>query len=965
MEERILAFWEEEQIFQKSLDQRKESPTFVFYDGPPFATGLPHYGHIVASCLKDVIPRFKTMQGFNVPRRWGWDCHGLPIENLVEKELGFQSKKDIVAYGVDKFNEQCRSKVLEYAQDWKSYIRRLGRWVDMDNDYKTMDLGFMESVWWVFKELWNKGLVYEGYKSMHICPRCETTLSHSEVAEGYKTIKDLSVIAKFTLTDSPDTHFLAWTTTPWTLPGNVALAINPEINYDLVQWEGGKYIVASVLVEKVFSDKPYTVLQHSIDIQSYIGKTYLPLFPFFQDKNLKNSEQLYTIQAASFVTDTDGTGVVHIAPAFGEDDYRLGLEKDLPFIQHVGMDGRFTADVTDWAGQLVKSKDDHQAADVEIIKYLASKQLLFSKEKYEHSYPHCWRCDTPLLNYAKSSWFVKVTQVKDTLLDNNSKTYWFPTHLKEGRAGQWLEGARDWAISRERFWASVMPVWKCDHCDTVEVIGSLAELKERSGQEVNDLHKHIVDLIVFPCSCGGQMNRIPEVLDTWFDSGSMPFAQNHYLGKPLEDFDPEGGVNFPADFIAEGVDQTRCWFYYLNVISSAFVGKQAFKNVLVNGIVLAEDGQKMSKRLQNYPDPMAVMNEYGADALRFYLMSSPIVKSEDLNFSEKEVREVYSKVVNTFWNVFTFYSMYFPTPEQFEGYDMSTVRDPLDRWALSRLELTVQEMTERLESYDLSAATRIVSEFITELSQWYVRRIRDRIKDESADSRIDAGATLFFILRETAKLLAPLCPFMADEVYRGLGPWSAKKPSVHLETWPAFSPELVHRENIEQMETVRILIERALSVRSKAGIKVRQPLNTLYITKTSIDSDLYYLLSEEVNVKRIELVEQLPAGSTIESSDDSHYSVVLDTLITEELREEGLLRDIVRQINALRKDKGLTIQDRVVVTIHADAEIEELVLRNSEDLVRQVSASSVVVGEAKESMTPIKLESYNVQVSLE
>ncbi|MEK7103088.1 MAG: isoleucine--tRNA ligase, partial [Patescibacteria group bacterium] len=929
----------------------------------PFATGLPHYGHIVASCLKDVVPRFKTMQGYYVPRRWGWDCHGLPIENNVEKELGFQSKKDIVAYGVDKFNEQCRSKVLAYANDWKTYIRRLGRWVDMEHDYKTMDLGFMESVWWVFKQLWDKGLVYEGYKTMHICPRCETTLSHSEVTEGYKTIKDISVIAKFTLTDTPDTHILAWTTTPWTLPGNVALAINPDISYSVVQWEGDKYILASSLVEKVFASKEYVVLQHSIDIQSYIGKTYVPLFPFFQDKNLKNSEQLYTIQPASFVTDTDGTGVVHIAPAFGEDDYRLGQEKNLPFIQHVGMDGRFTVEVIDWAGQLVKSKEDHQATDVEIVKYLANKQRLFSKEKYEHSYPHCWRCDTPLLNYAKSSWFVKVTQVKDRLLENNNQTYWFPTHLKEGRAGQWLEGARDWAISRERFWASVMPVWKCEKCDTVTVIGSLAELKEYSGQEVTDLHKHIVDRITFACSCGGTMSRIPEVLDTWFDSGSMPFAQNHYLGTPLENFDPQGGVNFPADFIAEGVDQTRCWFYYLNVISSAFAGKQAFKNVLVNGIVLAEDGQKMSKRLQNYPDPMTVMNAYGADALRFYLMSSPIVKGEDLHFSEKDVREVYNKVVNTFWNVFTFYSMYFPTPEQFEGFDMNTLKDPLDAWALSRLELTTQEVTEKLESYDLASAARVLSEYITELSQWYVRRIRDRIKDESSEGRIQAGATLFFILRETTKLLAPLCPFISDEIYRGLGPWNEKYQSVHLESWPIFIPEFVHREGIEQMDTVRMLIERALSVRSKAGIKVRQPLSILSITKTSLDPALYYLLCEEVNVKEVVCEKELRNGPNWIVDDEMLVSI--DIAITLELREEGLLRDIVRQINALRKEKGLTIADRVTITIHADTEIAALIVRYNDTLANQVLATSVTVGEMNDSMTPIKLENYNIHVSLE
>ncbi len=951
-EEKTLRFWKEKNIFKKTLDATLGKPEYVFYDGPPFATGLPHYGHLVPSVFKDVIPRYKTMRGYHVPRRWGWDCHGLPIENIVEKELGFSSKKDILDYGVDKFNEQCRSKVLTYADAWKAYIDRYGRWVDMEHDYKTMDLPFMESVWWVFKQLWEKGLVYEGYKTMHICPRCETTLSQSEVAEGYETIKDISVTAKFALVDEPGTFVLAWTTTPWTLPGNVALAVNPDISYSRVRFEDSDYILASVLVEKVFAGKEYVVKQEAIDITEYIGNKYAPLFSFFEGKDLKNSERLYTIQAASFVTDTDGTGVVHIAPAFGEDDYRLGLEKELPFIQHVGMDGRFTADVTEWAGRVVKSKEDHQATDVEIIKYLAGRGLLFSKEKFEHAYPHCWRCHTPLLNYAKSSWFVKVTAVKDVMLANNQQTYWFPSHLKDGRAGQWLEGARDWAVSRERFWASVMPVWKCGSCDNVVVIGSLAELKTASGKEVADLHKHIVDEIIFPCSCGGEMHRIPEVLDTWFDSGSMPFAQAHYLGEPIEGFDPVKGVGIPADFIGEAVDQTRCWFYYLNVIASALTGGPAFKNVLVNGIVLAEDGQKMSKHLKNYPDVSTIMDTYGADALRFYLLLSPVVKADDLNFAEGGVREAYNKVVNTLWNVFAFYSLYFPTSEAVEGYNLSALHNPLDRWIISKQQLVIQAVTEKLEAYDLSAATRMILEFITELSQWYVRRTRDRIKDEASSDRTEAGATLFFVLRTTTQLLAPFCPFLAEEIYHGLGVWDGKKESVHLETWPVFAPELVHHEGIEQMEMVRILIERALAIRAKTGIKVRQPLAALYITKTSIAVELYYLLADEVNVKEVVLVEQFPETANIVVGDDTNYHVALETEISDVLRLEGHARELIRQINAMRKDQGMTISD--VAEVHFKTEEQELlhaIDAHIDEIKKSVLASECIFGDGDTSFS--------------
>lgn len=934
-EEAVQKYWEDNDIFPKTLSKKSPKGDFVFYDGPPFATGLPHYGHIVASCLKDVIPRFKTMQGYHVPRRWGWDCHGLPIENLIEKEFKFETKKDIIAYGIDKFNEACRSKVLEFANDWKVYIKRLGRFVDMENGYKTMDLSFMESVWWVFKRLWDKQLVYEGYKSMHICPRCETTLSQSEVAEGYVMIKDISAIASFELVDEPGTFFLAWTTTPWTLPGNVALAVNTKISYTIVAQQAVRYIVADSLVEKIFAGTEYVIAQKDIDIKKYIGNKYRPLFPYYEKSKIENYERLYTVQSADFVTETDGTGIVHIAPAFGDDDYRLGQEEQLPFIQNVRMDGTYTDEVIDFAGKPVKPKGDHSAMDIEIIKYLATKKLLFSKEKYEHAYPHCWRCDTPLLNYAKSSWFVKVTDIKDKLIKNNQQTYWFPEHLKDGRSGQWLEGARDWSISRERFWASVMPVWRCEKCRETLVIGSLAELQEYSGQEIVDLHKHIVDAITFPCSCGATMRRIPEVLDTWFDSGSMPFAQQHYLGKGTQKFDPEKGVNFPADFIAEGIDQTRCWFYYLNVIATGVIGKQAFKHVLVNGTVLAADGQKMSKRLNNYPNPLDIMNAYGADALRFYLMSSPVVKAEDFNFIEQEVREVYNKVINTLWNVFTFYSTYFPTSDQVRDFDISTLRNPLDRWMVSKLQTTLQDTTVSMEKYMLHQSARSILDFISELSQWYLRRTRERIKSED---NTDAGATLFYVLRETSKLIAPFCPFIAEELYRGLGEWKGKYESVHLESWPELAPDMIHAKLMDQMQSVRELIEQALALRAKAGVKVRQPLARLTINSSSIPEELYSLIADEVNVKEV-IFDKKIAG------------LVLDTEITDRLRIEGHARELIRQINSLRKEQGLSINDHVALQYETTSpELREALQVHGDDIQKNTISKLLQEGSGEHEL---------------
>jgi len=773
----VKGFWDETRMFDKSLVKDSPKGDYVFYDGPPFATGTPHYGHIVASVMKDVVPRYQTMRGYRVARKWGWDCHGLPIENIVEKELGTKTKREIEEIGVGKFNELCRSKVLTYADEWEKVIGRLGRWVDFENAYKTMDLDYMESIWWAFKQLWDKELIYKDYRSMHICPRCETTLSQSEVAEGYKDIKDLSAIAKFELSDEPGTYILAWTTTPWTLIGNVALAVGPEIEYVKVKFEDKHYIVAKERAVEVFKGKEYEEVGQ-LKGSDLIGRSYQPLFPYYSDdKSLENHDNGWKIYGADFVTTTDGTGVVHIAPAFGEDDMKLGKENKLPFVQHVGLDGMFKSEVTDFTGLHVKPLDDHMTTDIEIIKYLAGKGLLFHKEKYEHSYPHCWRCDTPLINYATSSWFVGVTKIKEQLLESAKKINWSPDYIKEGRFGNWLEGARDWSISRQRFWASPIPIWECEN-GHYHVVSSVKELEEKTDKTIDDIHKDKIDSLTFPCpECGGEMNRINDVLDCWFESGSMPYAQLHY---PFENKEVLEN-NFPAQFIAEGADQTRAWFYYLHVIAGGLRESHAYQNVIVNGIVLAEDGKKMSKRLQNYPDPALLMEKYGADALRAYVLASPVMQAENLNFAEAGVQEALRKNVMTLWNVYRFYATYAPEHDNREV----TTENNLDAWILAKFKVLLLEVTASMEKYNLPKAMRPITEFIDELSTWYLRRSRDRFKSEDETDKQAALAMTRYILLELSKVMAPFLPFVAERLYQEVSTHQFKErtQSVHLEAW--------------------------------------------------------------------------------------------------------------------------------------------------------------------------------------
>lgn len=933
LEEEILKYWESEKIFEKSISNREGKEKYRFYDGPPFATGLPHYGHFVPGLVKDVFPRYKTMQGYQVERQWGWDCHGLPIENIVEKELGFKNKKDIETFGIEKFNDLCRTKVLSYAKDWETVMKRFGRFVDMEHAYHTMDVDYMESIWWVWKSLWEKGLVYESYRTMHICPRCETTLSQQEVSEGYKDVKDLAVTAKFELVDpirtndsvestsngasEPKTYLLAWTTTPWTLPGNVALAVGKDIEYVKVASETVRYIIAKELVEKVFADKEYQIVEEFLG-ETLLGRSYNPPFrDYSKNESLENGENGWKIYHADFVTTDIGTGIAHEAPAFGEDDMALGKLYNLPWIQHVRMDGTIKDEVNEFAGQQVKPIENPQAFDIEIIKSLAAKGLLFSKEKYEHSYPHCWRCDTPLLNYATSSWFVAIEKIKDLAIKNAEGVNWSPEHIKNGRFGKWLEGARDWSVSRQRFWASCIPLWVCE-CGEQVVIGSRAELKEKSGVMVNDLHKHIVDKITFPCACGKTMKRIPDVLDTWFDSGSMPYASKHYMG--------EGELEtYPANFIAEGLDQTRAWFYYLHMLGTALKGTNAFENCVVNGTVLAEDGRKMSKKLNNYPDPMTTIDTYGADALRLYVLSSPVVIAEDLSFSENDLGSITRNTFRMLWNSYSFFTTYATIDNWSPTQGAKQSENILDKWILSELQSLITEMTEAMESYQPARAARAVTPFIDNLSNWYIRRSRKRFwKNENDSDKYAAYETLYTVLVDLSRLMAPFTPFISEEIYRNL----TGEESVHLAEWPKGNESMKDSDLRSEMMALRRLINVGLMLRTDRKINVRQPLRSVII-KENIRENLQEIMKEELNVK--EVVIDLTATD----------SVNFDWSITPELKLEGEMREIIRAIQEGRKKALFNVEDRIVLGYSGK---EEVFAVHQDDIAHEVLATTVEKG---------------------
>lgn len=905
LEEEVLQFWDDDQTFEKSVENRPENNSFSFYDGPPFATGLPHYGHLMQSYIKDLIPRYQTMKGKRVRRVWGWDCHGLPIENLIEKELNLNSKRDIEAYGIAEFNEACRQRVLTYADEWETTIRRIGRWIDMKHAYKTMDASYMESVWWVFKTLWDKGLIYKSHKVMQVCPRCVTPLSNFEVTQGYKTVKDISAIAQFQLQgqkflpEATEAVFLlAWTTTPWTLPGNTLLAVNPTLLYEVGKVEGqtGYFVLAKERVAEVMAEKTWHAIKE-VPASELIGLHYEPLFSYFADF----SPKAFQVVAADFVTTEEGTGIVHIAPAFGEDDYKLGESLGLPLLQHVTMEGQFTDEVSDFAGMEVKPKDNPQATDIEIIRYLAGQGKLFAKKKIEHSYPHCWRCDTPLLNYATDSWFVKVTAFKKELLENNEAIRWQPEHIKHGRFGKWLENVRDWAISRNRYWGAPLPVWQSDS-GKFYCVGSIAELEKLSGQKVEDLHKHFVDKIEFDFE-GEHYRRIPEVLDCWYESGSMPYGQLHYPFENQELFEK----SFPAEFISEGQDQTRGWFYTLHVLATALTLEKsqpssAYQNVMCTGLIMAEDGKKMSKRLQNYPEPKQILDRYGSDALRLYLLSSPVVKAETLNFSETDVANLRRRVFLIWWNVFAFYKSFVEKPNmQMEEFPADKqAKDLLDRWMLSRLESYRRQFEEYLDQSDVMRAARLLPPFVDELSTWYLRLSRDRFK-AAADP--EAAQVFYTVLRRSAILFAPLTVFFSELLYQNLQPGEKPAESVHLLDFPKATQW--QDEKLETFMTqAQALVELGHALRKEKAVKARQPLAELILkTPQDIPEELKKLLAAELNVKKV----SWQASDTI--------MVDYDFQLTESLLQEGEARELIRSIQGWRKAAGLAMDALVTAEV--------------------------------------------------
>lgn len=943
LEEEVLAFWQKEKIFERSVNERPENKAYVFYDGPPYATGLPHIGHLLASTIKDIVPRYKTMKGYRVERRFGWDCHGLPIEVLVEKELGFKSRKDIETYGIGKFNEYCRATVLRYVDEWRRTITRFGRWVDFDNDYKTMDPDYMESVIWVFAELYKKNLIYEDYRSSLYCTRCETPLSKMETAmdNSYKDVEDPSIYVAFAVDKQPHTYFLSWTTTPWTLSANVALAIKEDAEYVDVEltsgrapWFGRHLILARERLPYVFPEGGYR--QHKIYSGSdLIGWKYKQLQPF-----MKPEGDAFRVVTAPFVSLDDGTGIVHIAPAFGEDDFTLSKTENLPILLTVDNSGRFLPEITPWAGQHVK------AADPSIIEALHKQGVLYKEEKIIHSYPFCWRCSTPLIYKVQQSWYVKVEALKKKMISSNKKINWVPDYLKEGRFALGVAAAPDWGISRSRFWGVPIPVWRCDRCNKEKVAGSLDELEQFSGKRPHDLHRPIIDEIAWACACGGTFTRVAEVLDVWFDSGAMPYGQVHYPFQNKEKFE----ATFPADFITEYIGQVRGWFYYLHVFSNALLGKESFSNCLTTGTILGEDGSKMSKSKGNMPNVNILFDRYGSDAMRLYLLGSSVMSGDAVCYREDDIVEEMRKVLMPLLNVFSFFKLYAS-----EGEKLKPMRAPkhvLDRWILARLESTRQEVENAMEAYELMTAARVLAPFVNDLSTWYLRRSRERFKGDDASDRSAAIMTLYSVLLTTTKVFAPFTPFLSEYLYQSLKPWSVKsKDSVHLESWPRAHKEFVDEALNKEMALARQIVELGHARRAELAIKVRQPLQAVLVSSVKDTSiAVKTLVIEELNVMKWVDVK------------GAELSVDLDTKMTPELQQQGLHRELVRQINALRKKQGLTIHDRVHIIFSTDSQsLQELILSEIDTLKREVLAEAIEQGEGEQE---IKVDDAIVKLTL-
>ena len=961
MEKNILNFWEENKTFEKSVENRSSAEEFVFYDGPPFANGTPHYGHIMVSYVKDAVARFQTMNGKKVERRLGWDCHGLPAEMSAEKQLGVSGRKQIEEFGIEKFNDFCRTDVLKYSNIWVDTFKRIGRWVDFNNDYKTMNLSFMESVISNFKQLYDKGLVYEDYRVLPYSWAAETPLSNFEVNQGYQDKTDNAITVVFKLSNGQ--NILVWTTTPWTLPSNLMLAVGKDIDYVVMSEDGQEYILAEARLGAYKKQLENAAIVKKIKGSELIGLSYEPMFKYFENLKEKGA---FKILSGEFVSTEDGTGIVHIAPGFGQDDFEAcrSYDENFPVVCPVDEAGKFTNEVSDYEGKQVFETNEP------IMQWLKANGLLVKKEQYTHSYPFCWRTDTPLIYKAMSSWFVKVTDFRDEMVKNNQEINWIPGHIKDGRFGKWLEGARDWSISRNRFWGTPIPVWKSDNpkFPRVDVFGSTAEIKEKTGIEVTNLHKPYIDDVVYPNpddpSGKTMMRRVSDVFDCWFESGSMPYAQVHYPFENKEWFEN----HFPADFIVEAIDQTRGWFYTLTVLSTALHNRPAFKNCVCTGLLMAEGGQKLSKRLKNYPDPNEILDTIGSDALRWFLISSPVLKGGNVAVDKegKEIAKAARKALIPFWNAYYFFTLY-ANAEGIKANEISKSDDVLDAYILAKLKTLVTNVKQNMETYEIARACAEIEDFLEILNNWYIRRSRARFW--SGDD-VNAFNTLYTVLVNVAKISAPLMPFMSEFVYKGL----TNDMSVHLTDTPTLDNIESNEDLIKQMDMVRAISSVAKSIREENKLRNRLPLKSMVIAGDNANTLTNFIdaLKDEVNVKNVELKSEINdvasrflylktpligkrlgaymkdimaksktndwaqnedgtlsiAGQTLFAEEyelrlvinegmsglalpDNTAVVILDTEIDENLEKEGIARDFVRMIQALRKTKDFDITDRI------------------------------------------------------
>ncbi len=1033
-EKETAKFWKEQRIFEKTVESRKKCPTYTFYDGPPTANGKPHIGHVLTRVIKDMIPRYRTMKGYEVPRKAGWDTHGLPVELEVEKKLGLDGKEQVEEYGLAPFIAECKESVWKYKGMWEDFSETVGFWADMDDPYVTYHNSFIESEWWALRQIWDKGLLYKGFKIVPYCPRCGTPLSSHEVAQGYKPVKERSAIVRFRALDE-DAYYLAWTTTPWTLPSNTALCLNPDVTYIKAKAaDGYTYYLAEALADAVLGALAADGAPAYEVLATYTGKelegrAYEPLFACTGEEAKKQNKKAHFLTADSYVTTSDGTGIVHIAPAFGEDDSRVGRNYDLPFVQFVDGHGNMTAE-TPYAGVFVKDADKLVLVDLD------KEGKLFAAPNFEHDYPHCWRCNTPLIYYARDSWFIRMTAVRENLIRNNNTVKWIPESIGRGRFGDWLENIQDWGVSRNRYWGTPLNIWECS-CGHRHAIGSIEELRSMSKNcpENIELHRPFIDEVTITCpKCGGEMIRVPEVIDCWFDSGAMPFAQWHYPFENKEKFD----AYFPADFISEGVDQTRGWFYSLMAISTLLFDKAPYKSVLVLGHVLDKDGQKMSKSKGNAVDPFEALEEFGADAIRwyFYSNSAPWLPNR---FYKEAVLEGQRKFMGTLWNTYAFFVLY-ANIDNFDATKYTLNRETLsvmDKWMLSRLATLIGEVDGHLENLRVPEAARALDSFVDEMSNWYVRRSRDRFwGKEMTEDKIAAYMTLHTVLVTLAKLSAPLIPFMAEDIYRNLVLSNDKSApeSVHLCDYPVADPTWIDRELEEHMEEVLSVVTLGRACRNAASVKNRQPIGKMYVKADFTLPDYFTaIIADELNVREVifsdsvrdfttysfkpqlrtvgpkygkylggirtglsELdgnaaMDELDATGTLiltvngdalsftkedlliemtkkpgyESLAEGNVTVVLDTNLTEELIEEGFVNELISKLQNMRKDSGFEVTDRIRVGIADNDRLVDILRRNEETVSRQVLANEVTYGTVSDNKKAWTLNGEKATLSVE